>query len=81
VLLAYVAVFILAAFLLWRFSHIRWYWHAGAVVIALALGMMPLRPDWNGPTMDLTFGALFLFLVVWGCGEPLFKLLHLPRHA
>lgn len=80
VLLIYAAIFIAAVFLLWRFSHIRWYWHVAALLCAIGLGLVPLRPNWDGATMDMTFGAVFLFLFVWGCGEPVFRVLHLPRH-
>ena len=70
-----------ALFLVWRFSHIRWYWHALAVVSAVALGFMPpMRGDATA-VYDMVIGTLFLVLIVWGIGEPVFRMFHIHRHV
>lgn len=80
VVISYLVSMSVALFLLWRFSHIRWYWHVLAVAVALGLGLMPPLAQEAGRNYDVTLGSAFLFLLVWGAGEPLFKVLHLPRH-
>jgi len=80
VALTYLAVVVAAAFLLWRFSHVRWYWHVLAVAVAFGLGFMPPLVKEQTILYDAALGAAFLFLLFWGAGEPLFKAMHLPRH-
>ena len=80
VALAYGLAFAVAIFLLWRFSHIQWYWHALAVVAAIGLGLMPpIKVDATA-VYDMVIGVVFLLLVVWGIGEPVFKVFHIHRH-
>ena len=79
--LIYCAVFVLAAWLLWRFSHVRWYWHLMSVLIALGIGLIPMRESWNRPTIDLLFGSVILLLLIWGAGEWAFRWFHIHRHA
>lgn len=81
VALAYSAAFAVAIFLLWRFSHIKWYWHALAVAAAIGLGLMPPMQVSAPAVYDMVIGALFLLLIVWGIGEPVFKVFHLHRHV
>ena len=78
--LVYTLASAVAIFLLWRFSHIRWYWHGLAVVTAVALGLMPPMRGAGTAIYDMAIGTLFLLLLVWGIGEPVFKMLHIHRH-
>ena len=70
-----------AIFLLWRFSHVSWYWHGLAVVTAVALGFMPPMRGAGTPVYDMAIGTLFLLLLVWGIGELAFKMFHIHRHV
>lgn len=81
VVLCYTGVFVLAAWLLWRFSHVRWYWHLMSIVLAFGIGLMPMREAWNRPAFDLLIGSLFLLLLFWGAGEWAFRWFHVHRHA
>jgi uncharacterized membrane protein YphA (DoxX/SURF4 family) len=80
VFLSYLAALLVAVYLLWRFSHVRWFWHLFAVAAALAIGLMPPIPQSYGATYDIVIGSAFLFLLMWGAGEPLYRVMHLPRH-
>ena len=47
-----------------------------SVIAALAIGMMPadmipVPASW-GATRDMFVGAVFVFLMIWGIGSPLF---------
>ena len=84
VLLIYGAVAVLALVLLYCF-HVKWYWHALSVIVALLIGMMP--PDmipvpaaW-GATRDIIVGSLFTFLMIWGLAAPLFRQHHQAQAA
>jgi hypothetical protein len=81
VILVYFLAMLLAIFLLWRFSHVAWYWHVLAVAAAVGLGAMPPMTISGNPVYDLAIGCGFILLLIWGAGEPFYKLLHLPRHA
>lgn len=77
-ILCYVIAFVLAAVLL-RFFHGRhchWYWHAGAVILALAIGLTPPPEGWAGPYLDLAVGSAFVFLFMWGAAAPFFRAHH-----
>ncbi len=50
--------------------HTRWYWHVLSVLTALAVGFSPPLPGWEGPSRDLVYGFVVLFLLVWGLAEP-----------
>ncbi len=55
--------------------HTRWYLHALSVAAALAWGLVP-----NLTLPDLVVGGVFLFLLMWGLGPALFRLLpHRPQ--
>jgi hypothetical protein len=81
VFLSYSGVFALSAWLLWRYSHVRWYWHLMSIVLAVGIGLMPMKADWNHPAVDLAIGSVFLLLLIWGAGEWAFRALHVHRHA
>lgn len=59
--------------------HARWYWHVLSVLAALAVGFSPPLPGWEGPSHDLAYGFVVLFLLVWGGAEPFVHRHH--RHA
>lgn len=59
--------------------HARWFWHVLSVLGALAIGFSPPLPGWEGPSRDLVYGFVILFLLVWGIAEPLIHRFH--RHA
>ncbi len=74
---------LLALGLLYRY-HTAWYWHGLSLVAALALGLLPIPAAYQPP--DLAIGGMFLFLLVWGTGLPLFRshhehAHHTPHHA
>jgi len=59
--------------------HARWYWHVLSVVAALAVGFSPPVAGWEGPSRDLVYGFVVLFLLVWGLAEPFVHRFH--RHG
>jgi len=59
--------------------HARWYWHVLSVLAALAVGFSPPISGWTGLSRDVTYGAIVLFLLVWGVAEPFVHRFH--RHA
>lgn len=66
--ITYALSFVAAVVILWRFGGARWYWHLAAVVLALAVGLMPQIEGWQGKAYDIVIGCLFIFLFVWGAG-------------
>ena len=81
VFFSYSGVLALSVWLLWRYSHVRWYWHLVSIVLAFGIGFMPLQESWNRPHVDLIIGSLFLLLLFWGAGEWAFRWFHVHRHA
>ena len=79
---AYCGAALLALALVYLF-HARWYWHAFSVLAALALGFAPPVPGWDGPSRDLFYGLVILFLFIWGVAEPFLHRFHRQglRHA
>lgn len=75
VFVAYGISVALALLLVYLF-HCRWYWHVLSVLAAFGVGMTPTLPVLNGPTRDLLYGSVFLFLMVWGCAEPFVHRFH-----
>ncbi|MBZ5728523.1 MAG: hypothetical protein LAP87_26515 [Acidobacteriia bacterium] len=56
---------------IWLLHHLKpcaWYWHVFAIVVALALGLVPMPPQFSAAGFDLAFGAAVIFLLVWGIG-------------
>ena len=68
----------LAVVLVYLF-HARWYWHFLSVLAALVIGFSPPLPGWDGPSRDLVYGFVVLFLLTWGLGEPFIHRFH--RHG
>lgn len=58
------------------FFHTRWYWHVLSVLAALAIGFSPPIAGWDGPSRDLLYGSIVLFLLVWGLAEPFVHRFH-----
>lgn len=56
--------------------HARWYWHVLSVLAALAVGFSPPMPGWDGPSRDLIYGVVVMFLLVWGLAEPFLHRFH-----
>jgi len=84
VLLAYLGAFLFAVLCMYLFGQVRWYWHVAAIAAALAMGLMPPVPAWQGPQFDIIAGSLFIILFTWGVGEPVYdslKLPHFHRHS
>ena len=72
------------AFLLLHFFHMRhWYWHTLSIAAAIGIGFAKWPEEWAGPTLDLTIGFFFVFLMVWGFAAPFFRKPHghVHRHA
>lgn len=80
VALIYSAALLAAIYLLWRFSHVRWYWHVLAAVAALIIGFMPPLTAEATAIYDMLIGVAFLLLIAWGLGELAFKAFHIHRH-
>ncbi|HTT64694.1 MAG TPA: hypothetical protein VMG35_22740 [Bryobacteraceae bacterium] len=86
VYVVYGFAFVLALLFVYLF-HARWYWHVLSVLAALAVGLSPPLPGWDGPSRDLVYGSVFLFLMVWGLAEPFIHRFHrrgmhgTPHHA
>ena len=80
VLLVYAAAFLLAVYLDYRFERVGWYWRVVAVALAFAIGLTPPPARYVGPGFDLTVGAVFTLLFVWGIAEAFFRLFHLPHY-
>lgn len=78
--LAYGAAAMLALLALYLFHARHWYWHAASVILALVIGFTPLPSEWNKPEVDLSVGAVLVFLLFWGILAPLFRMPHLEHH-
>ena len=79
--LVYLLALVLPAFLLYCYGTMRWYWHLLTVAAAVGIGMIPMRPEWNRPEVDLAFGFVVIFLLVWGIGGLVIFHPHRPHHA
>jgi len=66
--ITYALSFVAAVVLLWRFGGARWYWHLGALALALVIGLMPQIEGMQGTAYDIVVGCLFIFLFIWGAG-------------
>ena len=61
--------------------HSHWYWHALSLIAALGLGFVRTPPEWKTPAFDMCFGAVFVFLLVWGLAGLLRPRHHREKHA
>ena len=79
--LVYLLAMGIPIYLLYHFHSQAWYWHALAVIAALALGLVPM-PDWlQAPSSDLLLGFAFIVLMVWGAGGLFMFHTHHEKHA
>ena len=62
----------LALLLLYLFRRRAWYWHVMSVLLAMVIGLIPGPEAWQSPATDLTVGAIFVFLFLWGICAPAF---------
>ncbi|MCC7155392.1 MAG: hypothetical protein IT161_12520 [Bryobacterales bacterium] len=81
VAIIYLLTFAVAIYLVYRYSHHSWIWHACALLAAVVVGFTPPPDYWSGQSYDLIVGVCFLFLVIWGLGEFIVRGLRLHRHA
>ncbi len=81
VVLVYLLAVGIPIYILYLFRSQAWYWHALAIVAALALGFVPTPPSLKSSAFDLVFGAVFLLLLIWGVGGLLVFRPHWERHA
>jgi hypothetical protein len=79
--LVYILAIGIPVFLLYRFHSGAWYWHLLAIVAALALGFVPTPAELKSSTVDLAFGGVFIFLMVWGIGGLIVFRPHHERQA
>jgi thiol:disulfide interchange protein len=71
----------LPIFLLYRFRSQAWYWHVLAVIVALAIGLMPGTALLQTLGGSMLYGFVFVVLMLWGIGGLIpFERLH-KKHA
>ena len=80
VALTYGSAVMIAVLALYFFHARHWYWHALAIGIAVAIGIVKFPEQWAGPALDLTVGFFFVLFAVWGFGAPLFRKSHHTVH-
>jgi hypothetical protein len=59
----------------------HWYWHALAILAALAVGLVSPPVQVQGVTFDMICGFVFIFLMVWGIGGIVVFRPHHAKHA
>ena len=66
-------------YLLYRFGPSSWYWHALALAAAVGAGFIPIPPQFQTQSFDLTLGFILVAVFIWGAGGLLLRLF--PGHA
>jgi len=79
--LVYALAFGVPVYLLYRHHAGPWYLHALSLLAALAMGFVTTPESWKSPAFDIVFGAVFVFLAVWGIGGLFFSGSHHAKHA
>lgn len=82
--LVYLMAMAIPAYLLYLFRSQSWFWHALAILAAIALGLVPTPMGWNAAAFDLACGFVLIALLVWGIGGLVFYRAHgthRERHA
>jgi hypothetical protein len=73
-----------AAALLWLAGIRRWYWHVIAALAGFVVGLVPPPGGAGGDGFYTMAGAISIFLIVWGIGAAVIRLLRVPagvRHS
>jgi hypothetical protein len=80
--LVYLLAMGIPIYLLYRFHSQAWYWHTVSILVALAMGFIPIPVAFQKPEFDLLFGFTFISLMIWGAGGLiLFRPHHHEKHA
>ncbi len=79
--LVYLLAFGIPLVLLYRYHSAAWYWHVLAILAAVGMGFVKTPESWRTPAFDMVFGAVFVFLVVWGLGGLVAFRWHREKHA
>ena len=58
----------LPIYVLYRFRSQAWYWHVLAVILALAIGLMPGTALLQTLGGSMLYGFVFVVLMLWGIG-------------
>ena len=79
--LVYFCAFALPLLLLYRFHSGPWYIHLLAIAAAAGMGFVQTPEALKSPAYDIAFGAVFVFLAVWGIGGLVAFHSHREKHA
>ncbi len=80
-ILVYLAAAAIPVYTLYRFGSQSWYWHVAAIAAAIALGFVPIPPDFQRRGIDLLLGCSLVVLLLWGVGGLILPHRHRERHA
>jgi hypothetical protein len=80
-ILVYLAAAAIPAYFLYRYRSQGWYWHVLAIAAGIALGMVPIPPDYQRRGIDLVLGFVVVVLLFWGIGGLFMPHRHRERHA
>jgi len=69
-MLAYAVAGGLALILLFLSGSKAWYWHVLSGVVALGIGLTPIPPNLNTPTVNIIVGFCFVFMFLWAVAAP-----------
>jgi hypothetical protein len=78
-ILVYLAAIGIPIYLLYRFGAQSWYWHILALAAGIGLGFVTIPAQFQGPVYDMSFGFVFINLLIWGAGGIIF--IHSQPHA
>jgi len=79
--LVYFCAFALPLLLMYRFHSGPWHLHLLAILAAFGMGFVRTPEAWKSPAFDMAFGAVFVFLAVWGIGGLIAFRTHREKHA